>query len=184
MSEIEWIASPNFNSRRSSPVSLVVIHHTVIPTLEETVRHFQNPDSQVSSHYVLGRDGRLVQMVKEEDRAWHAGVSSWKGRQDCNTYSIGIEVVNNGDGSDPFTEKQYSVLRNLVGLLVSRYGISNDMVVGHRDIALPPGRKVDPADNFDWFRLSEFADRQAVADLAGRMFREYEHEHAGNTGTE
>lgn len=179
MQEVEWAASPNYNSRRSSPVSLVVVHHTVIPTLEETVSHFQNPASQVSSHYVLGKDGRLVQMVKEEDRAWHAGVSSWKGREDCNTYSIGIEVVNNGDGSDPFTEMQYSVLRDIVGMLVSRYGIARDMVVGHRDIALPPGRKVDPAANFDWSRLSEFADRQAVEDIAGKMFSEYWQEHTG-----
>ncbi len=157
---------------------MVVVHHTVIPTLEETVNHFLSTESKVSSHYVLGKDGTIVQMVKDGDRAWHAGVSSWKGVDNCNDYSIGIEVVNKGNGMDPFTEAQYASLVNLIGSFVSKYGIASDMIVGHRDIALPPGRKVDPADNFDWSRLSEMADRKTVTELASRMQREYrEQEH-------
>lgn len=157
--KIEWIPTGNFNARPSETIDLIVLHHTVIPTLEDTVKHFLNPESKVSAHYVLGKDGRLVQMVRESDRAWHAGVSSWKGRENCNDFSIGIEIVNRGDGIDEFTEQQYTVLNELLDELVKRYHIADDMIVGHRDIALPPGRKVDPADNFDWTRIAKFANR-------------------------
>lgn len=178
--EFQWVRSPNFNARPSDSITMIVVHHTVIPSLEETVNHFLNLESKVSSHYVLGRDGRIVQMVRDEDRAWHAGVSRWKGMDSCNDYSIGIEVVNRGDGAEPFTEEQYSSLRGLIGSLASKYGIAKDMVVGHRDIALPPGRKVDPADNFDWSVLAEFADRRRVAELAESMRCEYKHTHSKN----
>ena len=179
-SKFKWVKSPNFNDRPAGAITMIVVHHTVIPTLEETVNHFLNPESKVSSHYVLGRDGSIVQMVKDEDRAWHAGVSSWKGVDNCNDYSIGIEVVNKGDGVQPFTEEQYVSLWNLVGTLVSKHDIKRDMIAGHRDIALPPGRKVDPADNFDWSRLAEFADRKQVAALADIMHSEYRRMHAGS----
>lgn len=169
----EWIGSPNFNGRQGKRITAVVIHHTVTPTLEKTVDLFLSRESRVSSHYVLGQDGRLVQMVKDEDRAWHAGESSWKGMDNCNDYSIGIEVVNSGDGVQPFTEEQYRSLERLVSALVSKYGIGRDMIVGHRDVALPPGRKTDPADNFDWTRLSEFVDRGEVVRLAGELQDSY-----------
>jgi N-acetylmuramoyl-L-alanine amidase len=170
---IRWLPSPNFNSRQGKKIEMIVVHHTAIPTIDETIRLFLDTKSSVSSHYVLGRDGGIVQMVRDEDRAWHAGVSRWKGVDNCNDYSIGIEIVNRGDGSDPFSDEQYCSLSQLVGWLVSKYGIGRDMIVGHRDIALPPGRKVDPADNFDWSRLVKYADRSVVSKLADQMHREY-----------
>jgi N-acetyl-anhydromuramyl-L-alanine amidase AmpD len=108
-------------------------------------------------------------------------VSRWKGLDNCNDYSIGIEVVNRGDSVEPFTEEQYSSLRELTGRIASKYGIAKDMVVGHRDIALPPGRKVDPADNFDWSVIAEFADRRRVAELAEIMRDEYMRTHSENS---
>ncbi len=180
--KIQLVKSPNFNDRPSASITMIVVHHTVIPTLEETVNHFLSAESKVSSHYVIGRDGRTVQMVKDEDRAWHAGISSWKGLDNCNDYSLGIEVVNKGDGAQPFTEEQYHSLYELVEYMVSEYGIKSDMVVGHRDIALPPGRKVDPADNFDWSRLAAFADRKRVTELAQNLRIEYEKTHTGTEG--
>lgn len=165
----EWIPSPNFNSRPGCRITMIVLHHTVTPTLEKTVEYFLTEESRVSSHYVLGRDGRLVQMVKDEDRAWHAGESSWKGVDNCNDYSIGVEIVNRGDGVEPFTEEQYVTLTRLLTVLVARYGIAKDMVVGHRDIALPPGRKIDPADNFNWERISAFANREEVERRAAEL---------------
>jgi len=170
---VRWMPSPNFNSRQGNQIEMIVVHHTAIPTTEETVRLFLDSNSRVSAHYVLGKDGKVIHMVRDEDRAWHAGVSRWKGIDNCNDYSIGIEIVNRGDGNDPFTSEQYYTLTELVGRLVSEYGIKKDMVVGHRDIALPPGRKIDPADNFDWSRLEKYADRSAVVELANKMHLDY-----------
>jgi AmpD protein len=97
------------------------------------------------------RDGEVVQFVSLNDRAWHAGRSSWQGREACNDYSIGIEC----EGADeiPYTEQQYATLRGLLPLLLAAYpDITRERIVGHSDVA--PGRKTDPGPSFDWTRIS------------------------------
>ena len=102
---------------------------------------------RVSAHYVIRRDGELIEYVPPEKRAWHAGVSSWKGREKCNDFSIGVEL----EGADdvPFAEPQYETLARLVRELQGRFGALD--FAGHSDIA--PGRKTDPGPWFDWDRL-------------------------------
>lgn len=104
---------------------------------------------QVSSHFLIRRDGELVQFVPCLQRAWHAGASQWRSRERCNDFSIGIEL----EGSDemPFEEPQYRVLARLIEALREAYPIAD--CVGHCDIALPPGRKTDPGPHFQWARV-------------------------------
>ena len=101
---------------------------------------------RVSAHYLIRRDGTLIQYVDPDKRAWHAGVSSWKGRERCNDFSIGIELEVSDDV--PFTEHQYEKLAELTKALFARYGTLD--LAGHSDIA--PGRKTDPGPWFDWSR--------------------------------
>ncbi|HEY9899927.1 MAG TPA: N-acetylmuramoyl-L-alanine amidase [Pantanalinema sp.] len=147
--------SPNFNDRPggSKDISAIVLHHTSGGTLESNANYFKNPSAEVSSHYIVGKDGRIVQSVADGKRAWHAGTSDFKGRNDVNDFSLGIEIVNSGSGSDPFTDAQYRGLIDLVAWMCQTYNISLDRITGHKDIALPRGRKNDPAANFDWSRV-------------------------------
>jgi AmpD protein len=114
---------------------------------------------KVSAHVLIRRDGEIVQYVPFSQRAWHAGVSQYRGRENCNDFSIGIEL----EGTDevPYTDAQYAVLADLAALLLQSYdSLSADDIVGHSDVA--PGRKTDPGDAFDWPRL-----RAALAARAG-----------------
>ena len=105
----------------------------------------------VSSHFLIRRDGALVQFVSCDDRAWHAGASHWRGRDDCNDFSIGIELE--GLEGEAFADAQYPVLAGLLGSLALRYPIA--AVAGHEHVA--PGRKNDPGAGFDWARLRRLA---------------------------
>jgi len=102
---------------------------------------------QVSSHFVIRRDGQVLQFVSCDERAWHAGVSNWRGRPHCNDFAVGIELE--GLEGDTFEDRQYETLVRLVGALAERYPI--DGVAGHQHVA--PGRKQDPGPGFDWPRL-------------------------------
>jgi AmpD protein len=107
-------------------------------------------DMQVSAHCLIERTGNITQFVSFLKRAWHAGISSWKGEQACNDFSIGIEL----EGTDvlSYTDPQYEQLNALLGSLISHYpAINNDAICGHNDIA--PGRKTDPGPAFDWARI-------------------------------
>lgn len=141
-------ASPNFDARRAN---LVVLHHTSDSTLDEALSTLTNPARKVSAHYLIGRDGEIVQLVDEADRAWHAGVSWWGGSTDVNSASIGIELDNDGD--EPFAEAQIDALLALLADIMQRNNIPGANVVGHMDVA--PGRKVDPSAYFPWRRLAE-----------------------------
>jgi N-acetylmuramoyl-L-alanine amidase len=146
--------SPNRNSRDGATIDTIVLHHTAGGgTAQDTARYFQNQKSRVSSHYIVGKDGAIVQSVDDQDRAWHAGKSAFQGRDDVNDFSIGIEIVNRGDGNDPFTDAQYEALGRLVAYLQDEYHIPRDRITGHKDVALPKGRKIDPAPNFLYERL-------------------------------
>lgn len=142
---MEFIASPNCDERPSPVVSAVVIHATVLPTLEEVVQHFLDPRTRVSAHYVVDRNGRVVQMAPVEQRAWHAGVSELDGVAHVNDFSIGIELVNRNDGADPYPEPQIEATAALVRKLRERYAIPLRRIVTHAEVARPRGRKSDPA---------------------------------------
>ena len=140
--------SPNFDVRRPN---FVIIHHTSDKTAEEALNVLTDPARKVSAHYLIGRDGRLFQLVDEGTRAWHAGESYWGGQQDVNSASIGIELDN--DGFEPFSARQIDALLALLGDLKSRYNIPSANFLGHADVA--PGRKTDPSRLFPWRRLAQ-----------------------------
>jgi len=142
---ITWVGSPNFNSRPGSKtIWAIVIHSTASSTLEGVVSWFSDPAVQLSSHYTIGKDGRIVQHVRDEDRAWHAGKSEWKGVPSVNDYGLGIELVNWNDGNDPYPEAQHQANVLLCTYLCRKYNIKPEDIVGHVDVAVPVGRKSDP----------------------------------------
>lgn len=148
-----FIASPNQDDRPSgATVSCVVLHSTVVPTTEDTVKIFLDPKREVSAHFVVGKDGQVIQMVSVEQRAWHAGESVLEGKPRVNEFSVGIEMVNLNDGHDPYTDAQIHAVAGIIRFLRSRYDIPDARIVSHEQIALPQGRKSDPV-GFDFQRL-------------------------------
>jgi N-acetylmuramoyl-L-alanine amidase len=145
--------SPNFDDR-ALPVTMLVLHYTGMPDAASAIQWLANPQSRVSAHYVVMEDGQIVHMVDEAKRAWHAGRSHWRGIDDVNSASIGIEVVNPGHewGYRPFPEAQIDALIPLVHDIVERHHISRGNVVGHSDVA--PARKQDPGEYFPWAKLA------------------------------
>jgi len=146
--------SPNFDARKAPP-DMIVLHYTGMPTGEAALERLRDPAAKVSAHYVVEEDGRVFQLVAEERRAWHAGLSFWKGERDVNGVSIGIEIVNPGRefGYRPFPETQIAAVVDLVGDIRSRWSIDDARIVGHSDVA--PERKDDPGELFPWKRLAE-----------------------------
>lgn len=160
------VPSPNYDDRPDNETpSLIVIHNISLPpgqftgnAVEDLFTNRLDWDAHpyyqsirgltVSTHFFIRRDGELIQFVPCSKRAWHAGMSQWRGRGKCNDFSIGIELE--GTDHHPFTEMQYARLASLLSSLKSSYPIQD--IVGHSDIA--PGRKTDPGPNFDWVRLN------------------------------
>jgi N-acetylmuramoyl-L-alanine amidase len=146
--------SPNFNERKGMDIDTIVIHHTASNNGAGDLAHMRDPKAEVSAHYMLDRDGKIYQLVGDSKRAWHAGAGELHGvPTDVNGRSIGIEIVNDGSGKTAFTEAQYKSLTQLVGYLKQEYKVPMNNIVGHKDVAVPKGRKTDPAPNFDWNRL-------------------------------
>ncbi|MBC7542342.1 MAG: N-acetylmuramoyl-L-alanine amidase [Candidatus Sericytochromatia bacterium] len=151
MPPVATMLSPNQNSRKGSPITTIVLHHTASAASAVAIaKYFQRRDAQVSSHYVVDRDGSIIRCVPEAARAWHAGPSAFEGVSNVNDYSIGIELCNIGDGIEPYPVAQTAAVTQLVASLVKRYGIPLSRVTRHRDVALPHGTKIDPSDNFDF----------------------------------
>ncbi len=162
VSGIRRLPSPNCDARPDGAViDLVVLHAISLPPGdfggEAIIAFFTNrldpadhpyfakiADWRVSAHFLVRRDGEVIQFVSCRQRAWHAGVSCWRGRQRCNDFSLGIEIE--GDDSTPFDARQYAALRALLRVLMSAYPLRE--IVGHADVA--PGRKTDPGPHFDW----------------------------------
>ncbi|HUK09957.1 MAG TPA: N-acetylmuramoyl-L-alanine amidase [Stellaceae bacterium] len=147
--------SPNFNARLvGAPIDMLVLHYTGMRTAEEAIDRLCDPAAKVSAHYVIDEDGTVWRLVAEENRAWHAGISSWQGTTDVNGASIGIELVNPGHewGYRDFPEVQMAALEALARGILGRHPIPGDRVVGHSDVA--PLRKQDPGERFDWRRLA------------------------------
>lgn len=154
MEVLHTYKSPNFNERAGGQApSMIIIHYTDMKTGEEALERLCDPATEVSAHYVIEEDGRLFQLVEDDKRAWHAGVSEWDGQTDINSASIGIELVNPGHshGYRPFPDVQIAVLIGLCRGLMAKYNIPLDRILGHSDVA--PGRKVDPGELFPWDRL-------------------------------
>ena len=166
---IRHCPSSNFNARPQGEVSLLVIHNISLPPGQfgtgKVQEFFQNrlvadehpyfagiAALQVSAHFLIERDGGITQFVSCLERAWHAGVSRFEARENCNDFSLGIEL----EGTDelPFTEAQYAALIELIRLLQGAYpGLTLERICGHSDIA--PGRKTDPGPAFEWARLRQ-----------------------------
>ena len=143
-----WINTVNFNLRKPN---FVIIHHTAQDSLQQTIKTFTLQKTQVSSHYVISNDGKVVQMLNDYLRAWHAGNASWGKNTDINSTSIGIELDNNG--VEPFSEVQINSLLKLLTRLKKLYNIPSQNIIGHSDIA--PSRKNDPSILFPWKKLAE-----------------------------
>jgi len=148
--------SPNFDTRKAPP-DMLVLHYTGMRTGEEAIARLRDPaaERKVSAHYVVEEDGRVFRLVPEERRAWHAGVSFWRGQRDVNGASIGIEIVNPGHefGYRPFPEAQVAAVIALCVDIRSRWTIEDGRIVGHADVA--PDRKEDPGELFPWKTLAE-----------------------------
>ena len=145
--------SPNFGPRTGG-IDMLVLHYTGMKSAAEALDRLCDPDARVSAHYLIDEDGAIWRLVAEDQRAWHAGVSSWRHRSDVNGASIGIELVNPGHewGYRPFPETQMAALETLAGDVLARHPIPSRNVVGHSDVA--PLRKQDPGELFDWPRLA------------------------------
>jgi len=151
-----WHPSPNVGPRRGTVrPRLIVLHYTAMTHAEAALERLSDPAHAVSAHYLVGRDGRLWQLAREADRAWHAGAGAWGGVTDVNSASLGIEIDN--DGASPFAEPAMARLERLLRELCARHAIPPACVIAHADCA--PGRKTDPGPRFDWRRLA----RQGLA---------------------
>ena len=166
------VASPNYNERpEGSAVKLLVIHNISLPPKEygsgnieaffcnrldsDAHPYFEEiKNLKVSAHFFIARTGNLTQFVNCEKRAWHAGVSVWKEQENCNDFSIGIELE--GCDDEAYAEQQYECLASLVSDLLRQYALPKESVVGHSDIA--PQRKTDPGASFDWLYFQELLD--------------------------
>lgn len=164
----EQISSPNFDERPESAIALIVIHCISLPAghfgnryveklfcnqLKGTEhKDFYNlPKLKVASHLFIRRNGEMIQFVPFYKRAWHAGISSFQGRKNCNDFSVGIELE--GMDSGLYTDKQYEILGQICSIMCAHWSLNEDAIVAHSDIA--PGRKSDPGPGFDWNRLRD-----------------------------
>ncbi|MGI4873465.1 MAG: N-acetylmuramoyl-L-alanine amidase [Janthinobacterium lividum] len=143
-----WVGTTNFNLRKPS---YVIIHHTAQHSTEQTLKTFTLVKTQVSAHYVIGRDGQTYHLLSDYLRAWHGGVARWGSLTDINSASIGIELDN--DGTEPFAEAQLTSLLRVLAQLKKTYNIPVASFIGHGDIA--PTRKNDPSARFPWQRLAQ-----------------------------
>ena len=201
LSGSQWCPSPNYNERPpfnenslnhdrlAASIDLLVIHNISLPPAQFENGYiqafFQNclpvnehpyfaeiSDLTVSAHLLITRDGTVVQFVNFNDRAWHAGLSCFRGRANCNDFSIGIEM----EGTDdlPYSYQQYQVLAAVTCAIQVAYpAISTDSIAGHCDIA--PGRKTDPGDSFNWpyyFQLMRSDDERIFVDDHNSLFKD------------
>ncbi len=149
------IRSPNFDTRPPGAlVDTLVLHYTGMTSADAAIARLCDPEAQVSAHWLIDEDGTLFALVDENLRAWHAGVSFWRGHRDINARSIGIELVNPGHefGYRPFPDNQMAACLDLCVDILGRWPIAERNVVGHSDVA--PARKKDPGELFDWPTLA------------------------------
>lgn len=151
--------SPNFNDRPEGVyIDCIVLHYTDFLTIKESLDFLTDLASNVSAHYLISENGIIYQLVADEKRAWHAGISHWNGKDNLNHNSIGIELQNGGmtyktlyGEWPPYPETQMHALAELIADLQMRFNIPVENIVGHNEIA--PDRKIDPGPHFDWAHL-------------------------------
>ncbi|MEM9740955.1 MAG: N-acetylmuramoyl-L-alanine amidase [Pseudomonadota bacterium] len=129
---------------------LIVLHYTEMASCEDALDRLCDPEAEVSSHYLISEQGEVLQLVTEENRAWHAGQGTWRGQSDVNSRSIGIELSNRG--VTPFSAPQMDALEALLAEIMQRWSVPDYGVIAHSDFA--PARKADPGRRFDWRRLA------------------------------
>lgn len=175
--KIEKIPSPNFSNRSANAeIDTIIVHYTAANRIAGTISWFQMKESKVSAHYVIGRDGRIVQMVEDDKKAWHAGASFFRGKKNVNNFSIGIELVGTKDSG--FTDVQYEACAYVCSKLIEKYKIELDRIVGHEDISgdeavklgirTEKNKKIDPGLLWDWEKfhtcLSPYVDKSIADD--------------------
>lgn len=144
--------SPNFGERRGGArPDLIVLHYTAMASAKAALDKLCHPVDEVSAHYLIARDGQVLQLVEESQRAWHAGAGSWGACDDVNSRSIGIELDNNG--RSPFSAPLMDATETLLRGIMDRWSITAERVIAHSDLA--PQRKFDPGPRFDWRRLAQ-----------------------------
>ena len=144
--------SPNFNKvkRSKNEIKFIIIHYTGMASELKALDRLTNIQSEVSSHYFIKNNGKIITLVPELYVSWHAGISSWKNYKSLNKYSIGIEISNPGHNYNykKFSKKQIQSLKKLSQFLIKKYKINKKNILGHSDIA--PLRKIDPGEKFPW----------------------------------
>ena len=151
--EILEASSPNWDAR-SAPPDMVVLHYTGMPTGAAALARLRDPAAKVSAHWLVEEDGRVFALVPEARRAWHAGVSFWKGERDINAVSVGVEIVNPGHehGYRAFPPAQVEAVIRLLDAVRSRWDVPDARILAHSDVA--PARKEDPGELFPWAELA------------------------------
>ena len=175
MKILTTLSSPNYDERESHPIDMLVLHYTGMRSGDAAIDRLCDITAKVSAHYVITERGDIHSLVPEDKRAWHAGVSHWRGHTNINQRSIGIELVNPGHelGYRPFPTAQMQSVLALCSDIVARHAIPARNVVGHSDVA--PTRKEDPGELFDWPLLAQhgiglwpqaqgFAEAEKLAD--------------------
>ena len=156
--KIDSLYSPNFNRKKRSKnsINIIVIHYTGMQSERESISRLCNPNSKVSSHFLINQKGKVFQLIQNNKTAWHAGKSCWGKYQNINKNSIGIELVNKGHqfGYTSFKKKQLLSLIKVCKILIKTYKIKKKNIVGHSDIA--PLRKKDPGEKFPWIKLAKY----------------------------
>lgn len=147
------VPSPNHDDRKS-PIDMIVLHYTGMTSGDAALKRLCEVEAKVSCHYFVDEDGTISQLVQEERRAWHAGVSSWQGGDDLNSHSVGVEIVNPGHdyGYPDFPDAQIDAVIALCKDVMARRAIVPERVLAHSDVA--PSRKNDPGEKFPWAKLA------------------------------
>ena len=140
---MRFIKSPNFNVCFNRKIECIVLHATGSNNINSTIYWFENPESKVSAHYIIDKNGDVVQMVQDKDIAWHCGDSRWRGKRYVNRYSVGVELVNLNDGKDNYPCLQITETLSLCKRLCRLYGLDDTGITTHK--AVSPDRKHDPA---------------------------------------
>lgn len=147
--------TPNHDRRaRGARPDMIVLHYTGMTSGRDALERLTAAGTGVSAHYLIDEAGRIIQMAREESRAWHAGVANWRGERDVNSLSIGVEIQNPGHdgGCPPFPDPQMEAVVALCRDIIARHGVRPQRVLAHSDVA--PARKRDPGEKFDWGRLA------------------------------
>ncbi len=154
MKYITKYKSPNYNSRKNSKISLIIIHYTALQKIEDAINYLCKKEKKVSSHYLISQNGSVYHLVDNKFRAWHAGEGFWQENTDINSVSIGIELDYSPNGkNNHFSLKMINSLKKLLIKLKKKYKISKKNILAHSDIA--PFRKKDPGKNFPWKSLKK-----------------------------